>query len=50
MKANVFVYDFVAIGTKIANREERAGNPLGFRGHTLNTIQQNELYALLAFR
>jgi len=30
MKHNVFVYDFVAIGTKIANREERAGNPLGF--------------------
>jgi len=30
MKRNVFVYDFVAIGTKIANREERAGNLLGF--------------------
>jgi hypothetical protein len=27
---NVFVYDFVVFGTKIAKREEDAGNPLGF--------------------
>ena len=27
---NVFVNDFVAFGTKLAKREERARNPLGF--------------------
>ena len=38
MKYNVFVYGFVGFGTKIAKREERAGNPLGFLDRLLNTM------------
>ena len=47
MKANVFVYGFVAFSTKISNRSEPVVQQQGF---SERKIRRNELYTLLCFR
>ena len=41
MATNVFVYGFVVFVTKLAKREEREGNPLGFLDRPLTDYTMN---------